>query len=330
MTRPLYPTAQDAEAAERVRAYQEQNRALHAALVSRVKIMASLDIAEKRLPQDGRIALKLGDKQVDVRVSTLPTIFGEKVVLIPGNHDEALRNYCGIVFGDIEVVDELVHETADGRRFLLILAFPAITIALFFLQFDRFFGTNFYQVQAGGDPLLWQHLFWVFGHPEVYILILPAFGLVSEVLPTHSRKPLFGYNVMAYSGIMIGFLGFGVWAHHMFAVGMGATADTIFSMATMLIGIPTGVKIFNWIATMWGGQIRFTSAMLFSIGFVAMFIIGGLSGVSLASARVGILGLTFLFAATSAIDVNGDRSTSAAGGASTATAWAGTSGRKPT
>ena len=168
-------------------------------------------------------------------------------------------------------------------QFLLILAFPAITIALFFLQFDRFFGTQFYEIAAGADPLLWQHLFWVFGHPEVYILILPAFGLVSEILPTFSKKPLFGYNVMVYSGIMIGFLGFGVWAHHMFAVGMGATADTIFSMATLLIGIPTGVKIFNWVATMWGGQIRFTTAMKFAIALVGLFTIGGISGVMHAS-----------------------------------------------
>jgi cytochrome c oxidase subunit 1 len=163
--------------------------------------------------------------------------------------------------------------------FLLILAFPAITIALLFLLFDRFFGTNFYAVAAGADPLLWQHLFWVFGHPEVYILILPAFGLVSEILPTYSRKPLFGYNVVVFSGIMIGFLGFGVWAHHMFAVGMGAVADTIFSLTTMLIAIPTGVKIFNWIATMWGGDIRFTTAMKFAIGLIALFTIGGISGV---------------------------------------------------
>ncbi|MFI5310785.1 MAG: cytochrome c oxidase subunit I [Gemmatimonadales bacterium] len=163
--------------------------------------------------------------------------------------------------------------------FLLILAFPAITVALIFLLFDRFFGTNFYAIAAGADPLLWQHLFWVFGHPEVYILILPAFGLVSEILPTYSRKPLFGYNVVVFSGIMIGFLGFGVWAHHMFAVGMGAVADTIFSLTTMLIAIPTGVKIFNWIATMWGGQIRFTTAMKFAIGLIALFTIGGISGV---------------------------------------------------
>ncbi len=164
-------------------------------------------------------------------------------------------------------------------QFLVALAFPVITIALIFLQFDRFFGTNFYTIAKGADPLLWQHLFWVFGHPEVYILILPAFGLVSEVLPTFSRKPLFGYPVMVYSGILIGFLGFGVWAHHMFSVGMGAIADAVFSLTTMLIAIPTGVKIFNWIATMWGGQLRFTVAMKFAIALVGMFVVGGISGV---------------------------------------------------
>jgi cytochrome c oxidase subunit 1 len=163
--------------------------------------------------------------------------------------------------------------------FLLIFAFPVITIALVFLLFDRFFGTNFYAIHAGADPLLWQHLFWIFGHPEVYILILPAFGLVSEVLPTYSGKPLFGYPVMVYSGILIGVLGFGVWAHHMFAVGMGPIADSIFALSTMLIGIPTGVKIFNWMATMAQGSIRFTTAMLFGIGLVALFTIGGISGV---------------------------------------------------
>jgi cytochrome c oxidase subunit 1 len=167
--------------------------------------------------------------------------------------------------------------------FMLVLAFPVITIALVFLLFDRFFGTNFYQITAGADPLLWQHLFWIFGHPEVYILILPAFGLVSEVLPTHSGKPLFGYPVMVYSGILIAVLGFGVWAHHMFAVGMGPIADSVFALSTLLIGIPTGVKIFNWMATMAQGSIRFNSAMKFGIGLVALFTIGGISGVMHAS-----------------------------------------------
>ena len=164
-------------------------------------------------------------------------------------------------------------------QFLVILAFPVITVALVFLMFDRFFGSNFYTIAAGADPLLWQHLFWVFGHPEVYILILPAFGLVSEVLPTFSRKPLFGYPVMVYSGMLIGFLGFGVWAHHMFSVGMGPIADSVFSLTTMLIAIPTGVKILNWVSTMWGGNIRFTTSMLFAIALVAMFTVGGISGI---------------------------------------------------
>src|SRR5688500_17535344 len=168
-------------------------------------------------------------------------------------------------------------------QFLLVLAFPIIAVAVTFLMLDRFFATIFYAITAGADPLLWQHLFWLFGHPEVYILILPAFGLVSEVLPVFSRKPLFGYPVMVYSGILIGFLGFGVWAHHMFSVGMGPIADTLFAVTTMLIGIPTGVKIFNWIFTMWGGDIRFTVAMKFAIALVALFTIGGISGVMHAS-----------------------------------------------
>ena len=164
-------------------------------------------------------------------------------------------------------------------QFLLVLAFPVITIALVFLQFDRFFGTQFYEIGAGADPLLWQHLFWIFGHPEVYILILPAFGLVSEIVPTFSRKPIFGYPVMAYATMLIAFLGFGVWAHHMFAVGMGPVADTVFGVTTMLIAIPTGVKIFNWIFTMWGGSLQFTTAMKFAIALVALFTVGGISGV---------------------------------------------------
>ena len=135
-------------------------------------------------------------------------------------------------------------------QFLIILAFPTITVGLILLMFDRFFGTNFYNPAEGGNPLLWQHLFWLFGHPEVYILILPAMGIVSEVLPTFARKPLFGYPVVVYSGILIGFFGFGVWSHHMFTVGLGAVADSAFAVGTMLIGIPTGVKIFNWVATM--------------------------------------------------------------------------------
>ncbi|MEJ2238142.1 MAG: cytochrome c oxidase subunit I [Gemmatimonadales bacterium] len=164
-------------------------------------------------------------------------------------------------------------------QFIVVTAFPVITIGLVFLMFDRFFGTNFYNVAAGGDLLLWQHLFWLFGHPEVYILILPTMGMVSEVLPTFSRKPLFGYAVVVYSGVLIAIMGWGVWSHHMFAVGLGPIADSVFGATTMLIAIPTGVKIFNWIATMWGGRLELKTPMLFAIGFIAMFIIGGLSGV---------------------------------------------------
>jgi cytochrome c oxidase subunit 1 len=173
-------------------------------------------------------------------------------------------------------------------QFLLVLAFPAITVGLILLMFDRFFGTVFYAPAAGGDPLLWQHLFWIFGHPEVYILILPAMGIVSEVLPTFARKPLFGAPFVIFSGIMIGFLGFGVWSHHMFAVGMGPVADSAFSIATMLIAVPTGVKILNWISTLWGGALRFKTPLYFSLGFIAMFTMGGLSGVMHASPPVDL------------------------------------------
>jgi cytochrome c oxidase subunit 1 len=164
--------------------------------------------------------------------------------------------------------------------FLLLFAMPVIAVALFQLTFDRIFGGNFYNVAAGGDPVLWQHLFWIFGHPEVYILILPAMGIVSDVLPVFSRKPLFGYSAIVFSGIAIGFMGWGVWAHHMFAVGLGPVANAAFGISTMFIAVPTGIKIFNWMATMWGGSLKFDTPMLFSIGFVAMFVIGGLSGVT--------------------------------------------------
>ena len=166
---------------------------------------------------------------------------------------------------------------------IIVMAFPAITVALILLMMDRFVGTGFFATAAGGDPLLWQHLFWVFGHPEVYILILPAFGVISEIIPTFSRKPLFGYAVMVYATATIAFLGFGVWAHHMFTTGLGPTANSVFSATTMIIAIPTGVKIFNWIGTMWLGQLRFTTPMLFAVGLVSQFTIGGLSGVMHAS-----------------------------------------------
>jgi cytochrome c oxidase subunit I len=164
--------------------------------------------------------------------------------------------------------------------FLILFAMPVITVALFLLMFDRNFGANFFNPAAGGDPLLWQHLFWLFGHPEVYILILPAMGMVSEILPVFARKPLFGYPVIVFSGIAIGFMGWGVWVHHMFAVGLGPVAVSAFSISTMFIAVPTGVKIFNWLGTVWKGSLKFSTPMLFAMGFVAMFTIGGLSGVT--------------------------------------------------
>ena len=165
-------------------------------------------------------------------------------------------------------------------QFLLAFALPVITVALFLLLFDRVFGSQFFDPEAGADPLLWQHLFWIFGHPEVYIIVLPSFGIISEIIPTFSRKPLFGYSFMVFSGIAIGFMGWGVWAHHMFVSGIGPMSVLAFSLSTMFIAVPTGVKILNWLATMWGGKLWFTTPMLFAVGTVAMFTIGGLSGVT--------------------------------------------------
>ena len=168
--------------------------------------------------------------------------------------------------------------------FMVILAFPAITIALIALMMDRSFGASFFEVSGGGMPVLWQHLFWIFGHPEVYILILPAFGIISEIVPTFARKPLFGYPVVVFSGVVIGFLGFGVWSHHMFTTGMGTVATASFALASMAIAVPTGVKIFNWIGTLWGGHLRMQTPLLFALGFIWMFMIGGFSGVMHAAA----------------------------------------------
>ena len=165
-------------------------------------------------------------------------------------------------------------------QFLLLFAVPVITVALFLLSFQRNFGARFFDVAAGADPLLWQHLFWIFGHPEVYILVLPAFGIVSEVLPVFSRKPLFGYPFVVFSGAAIGFVGWGVWAHHMFASGLGPVSVAVFSLTTMAIAVPTGVKIINWTLTMWGGKLYFSTAMKFSIGLIVLFTVGGLSGVT--------------------------------------------------
>jgi cytochrome c oxidase subunit 1 len=165
-------------------------------------------------------------------------------------------------------------------QLLLAFSLPVITIGLVELLFDKRFGTHFFDAAVGADPVLWQHLFWLFGHPEVYILILPAMGIVSEILPVFARKPLFGYQFVVFSGIAIGFIGFGVWVHHMFAVGLGPVANTAFGVTTMIIAIPTGVKIFNWLGTIWKGDLTFPTPMLFALGFVAMFVIGGLSGVT--------------------------------------------------
>ncbi len=165
-------------------------------------------------------------------------------------------------------------------QFLLLFAIPVLTCAQFLLMFDRLFHSNFFNTKQGADPLLWQHLFWIFGHPEVYIMIMPAFGVVSEIIPVFSRKPIFGYPFMVFSGIAIGFMGWGVWAHHMFASGIGPISVAAFSMSTMFIAVPTGVKIFNWLGTMWGGKLKFSTPMLFAVGLVTMFTIGGLSGVT--------------------------------------------------
>src|SRR5437899_111140 len=166
--------------------------------------------------------------------------------------------------------------------FLLLFAIPSLTAASVLSLLDRHLGTHFYQAASCGDPLLWQHLFWSFGHPEVYVLILPAFGMISEILPVFSRKPIFGYTFIAWSGVAIGFLSFTVWAHHMFAVGLPLVAQAFFATSTTLIAIPTAVKIFNWIATIFGGKLNLKTPMLFALGFVAMFLIGGLNGAALA------------------------------------------------
>src|SRR5437870_11556763 len=167
--------------------------------------------------------------------------------------------------------------------FLLVLAMPFLTVAGVLLLFDRVAGTNFFSVAEGADPLLWQYLFWFFGHPEVYIMILPGFGVVSEVLPVFSRKPIFGYKMIAYSSVAIGFLSFSVFVHHMFVAGVDETLQIFFMISTMLIAVPTGVKIFSWLGTIWHGSLRFKTPMLFALGFIATFTIGGISGVFLGS-----------------------------------------------
>ncbi len=172
--------------------------------------------------------------------------------------------------------------------FLLVLAMPFLTVAGVLLLFDRIAGTNFFAASEGADPLLWQYLFWFFGHPEVYIMILPGFGVVSEVLPVFSQKPIFGYKMIAYSSVAIGFLSFGVFVHHMFVAGIDPALQAFFMASTMLIAVPTGVKVFSWLGTVWGGAIRYKTAMLFALGFIAVFTIGGISGVFLGSVPVDI------------------------------------------
>lgn len=167
---------------------------------------------------------------------------------------------------------------------LILFAFPPLTIGLLMMLFDRMFGGNFFDHTMGGNTIIWEHLFWIFGHPEVYILVLPAFGLFSEIIPAFSRKRLFGYSSMVFATILIGFLGFMVWAHHMFTVGLGPTANAIFAVATMAIAVPTGMKVFNWILTIWGGSIKVTTPMLYALGFIPSFVAGGVTGVMQASA----------------------------------------------
>ncbi|HSO59189.1 MAG TPA: cytochrome c oxidase subunit I [Paenisporosarcina sp.] len=205
----------------------------------------------------------------------------------------------GTLIGGINFLVTIINMRAPGMTYmrmplftwstfvasaLILFAFPPLTVGLFFMIFDRMFGGNFFNHLMGGNSVIWEHIFWIFGHPEVYILILPAFGIFSEIFATFSRKRLFGYSAMVFATVLIGFLGFMVWAHHMFTTGMGATANAIFAVATMAIAVPTGVKIFNWLLTMWGGSIKFTTAMLYAVAFIPMFVAGGVTGVMQASA----------------------------------------------
>ncbi len=207
------------------------------------------------------------------------------------------------LMGSINYITTIVNMRAPGMTYfrmpltvwslfitaiLLLLALPVLTAALAMLLFDRTFGTNFFLPEGGGEPLLWQHMFWFFGHPEVYILVLPAMGVTSDLLSTFSRKPIFGYHAMAFSMIAIAFLSWIVWGHHMFVSGMNPLLGTAFMMTTMVIAVPSAIKTFNWLGTLWGGSIRLTAPMLFALGFVSNFVIGGLSGIFMASTPVDI------------------------------------------
>ncbi|CAM4044482.1 cytochrome c oxidase subunit I [Lederbergia lenta] len=205
----------------------------------------------------------------------------------------------GTLMGGINFLVTVINMRAPGMTYmrmpmfswttfitsaLILFAFPPLTVALFMLTFDRMFGSNFFNVVAGGNTIIWEHFFWIFGHPEVYILILPAFGIFSEIFSTFSRKRLFGYSSMVFATVLIGFLGFMVWAHHMFTVGLGNIANAIFAVATMAIAVPTGIKIFNWLFTMWGGSIKFTTPMLYAAAFIPSFVMGGVTGIMQAAA----------------------------------------------
>ncbi|WP_028778394.1 cytochrome c oxidase subunit I [Shimazuella kribbensis] len=203
----------------------------------------------------------------------------------------------GTLIGGLNFIVTIINMRAPGMTFLrlplftwtafvtsglVLFAFPAFTVALLLLMFDRLFGSNFFDHAMGGSTVIWEHLFWIFGHPEVYIVILPAFGIMSDVISTFSKKRLFGYNSMVFATVLIGFLGFMVWVHHMFTVGLGAISNSVFAVATMAIAVPTGIKVFNWLFTMWGGEIQFKTPMLWAVGFIPTFVIGGMTGVMLA------------------------------------------------